>query len=238
MEAGAEYVGDEWVYVDASRALFGVPEPIRLWHWQLKQLPGLAAKASRSERVRMSGASAAAASCSTAERVLGRSAAVGSVLRRARGVLARQAYVQLSPRVLFADSFRSSAHADVLVWAHSSEAPQITVSTAEPAQLAHSMLASLDDERASFLAAYRQFTYAFPDRRSALIDNAPELERQLLEKIVADVPIIRLDHPYPVDITQLGDILNRCVAGRGTIRSMSAAESVARPGIAEWRNHG
>jgi len=237
MEAGADYVGDEWVYVDPSRELFGVPEPIRLWRWHLQQLPGLAAKASRSAHLRMSGASLAATTCSAAERVLGRSAAAGSVLRRAKGVLARQAYVQLSPRVLFPGHCLGSAKANVLVWARSSEDPQISVSSAEPAQLAHSMLASLDEERAPFLEAYRQFTYAFPDRRSPVVDNAPELERQLLEKIVEDVPILRLDHPYPVDIAQMGDILEAHIVSRGTAPSIVAADSAAETGLGERRTH-
>jgi len=37
---GAEYIGDEWVYIshDGSR-MYGIPEPIRVWDWHLQYLP-------------------------------------------------------------------------------------------------------------------------------------------------------------------------------------------------------
>jgi hypothetical protein len=34
---GAEYVGDEWVYVAANGArVYGIPPPVRIWEWQLR----------------------------------------------------------------------------------------------------------------------------------------------------------------------------------------------------------
>ena len=43
--AGARrrYVGDEWIYLTPDGRMHGVPEPIRLWHWHVRQLPELRA---------------------------------------------------------------------------------------------------------------------------------------------------------------------------------------------------
>ena len=42
MSHGAEYIGDEWVYVSADgRRLRGIPEPVRVWDWHLDDLPGI-----------------------------------------------------------------------------------------------------------------------------------------------------------------------------------------------------
>src|SRR5919107_3546463 len=42
---GARYVGDEWVYVAADgERVHGLPEPIRVWGWQARQLPAVRAR--------------------------------------------------------------------------------------------------------------------------------------------------------------------------------------------------
>jgi len=51
---GAQYVGDEWVYVSRDGThVSGIPEPIRIWHWQLDQLPEYAALISKREHARL-----------------------------------------------------------------------------------------------------------------------------------------------------------------------------------------
>ena len=36
---GAQYLGDEWIYVDGPNRMCGIPQPIRLWDWHLGQFP-------------------------------------------------------------------------------------------------------------------------------------------------------------------------------------------------------
>ena len=51
---GARFVGDEWVYVEHDGAtVHGIPEPLRLWDWHLRQLPDLRARIGRGERARL-----------------------------------------------------------------------------------------------------------------------------------------------------------------------------------------
>src|SRR5215210_5382369 len=40
MEQGAQYIGDEWIYIRPDDGhMFGIPEPIRIWDWHLDDLP-------------------------------------------------------------------------------------------------------------------------------------------------------------------------------------------------------
>ena len=51
---GATYVGDEWIYLaDGGSRMLGLPEPIRLWDWQLRMMPEFAARVSRRQRARI-----------------------------------------------------------------------------------------------------------------------------------------------------------------------------------------
>jgi hypothetical protein len=53
------------------------------------------------------------------------------------------------------------------------------------------------------MAAYMQARYAFPDRRSQLVEHASELEADLLEARLAGRRALALEHPYPVEIDAL-----------------------------------
>jgi len=51
---GATYVGDEWVYLaEGGARMFGIPEPIRVWDWQLEHVPWLGRRLPRGERARL-----------------------------------------------------------------------------------------------------------------------------------------------------------------------------------------
>jgi len=73
------------------------------------------------------------------------------------------------------------------------------------AAVAAHMRASLQDERAPFLEAYRQFRYLFPDRRSPVVEEAPAIEGRLLDAVFGARPAHLLRHPYPVALESLVD---------------------------------
>ncbi len=51
---GATYVGDEWVFVTADgAAMAGLPEPMRLWDWQLAMVPRLRRQIGLGRRLRL-----------------------------------------------------------------------------------------------------------------------------------------------------------------------------------------
>lgn len=197
MAHGAHYVGDEWVYVEGDGArVHGIPEPMRLWDWQLRQLPGVRARVGRAERARLAALRA------------GVGAARGPRGRRVAKLLSGRQHVDVAPEQLFEDAeVALSASFDRLVLIGSWEDPRIVATPVDPAQVAARMAASLRYERTPLLHAYEQFRFAFPERANPVLERAPELESTLLQRVFAGKPAHRVEHPYPVDLDGLYEVM-------------------------------
>lgn len=200
---GAQYVGDEWVYLLRDGTMLGLPEPIRLWDWHLRQLDELRTSRSRGERARLRLWSTAAGTA----RGLGRTSSSSRRLAwKAEPVLKRQAYVQVPPEEIFGPTrVVLRGHLDAVVLVLSSSEPEIVTTPAGPGEVARRMAASLESERAPFMSHYTQFRYAFPSRSSDLVETAGMLERRLLRDLFDARPAVTVRHPYPVDIAAFGD---------------------------------
>src|SRR3954470_297917 len=145
---GARYVGDEWVYLTPDGDMLGVPEPIRLWHWHVAQLPALRAGLPLGSRIRLGLLPGAAASATALAGVL--SGRPASVLRRAAPVVRRQAYVQVPPARLFGeDAIALRARLDHVMLVASHDQDDVVVEPVSGDTVAARMLPSLEAERAS-----------------------------------------------------------------------------------------
>jgi hypothetical protein len=202
MNAGAQYIGDEWIYLTPDGAMLGLPEPIRLWAWHLEQFPEILRARPRRDRVRLSVWNAAARSAAG----LSRRFPGAGLLRKGAPIVGRQAYLQVPPEELFgADAMQLSGHLDVVVLVLNHESADIVSEPVSPAEVAGRMAASLATERAQFMEHYDQFRYAFPDRASDVVERAHETETALLQQILQGRPAAKVLHPYPCDITELGN---------------------------------
>jgi hypothetical protein len=202
MQEGADYVGDEWVYLTAEGDMLGLPEPIRLWSWHLHQLPRLLRARPRRDRVRLAAWHRAAGAADRAART---TMPGSGLVRKGAPTIARQAYLQIPPEQLFgrgAVTLRGSLDAVVLVMNH--ESTQIVVEPVPGAEVASRMAASLSDERAPLLEHYRHFRYAFPDQVGDAVESATAVESQLLGQLFDARPAAKVSHPYPCDIAALG----------------------------------
>jgi hypothetical protein len=199
---GARYVGDEWVHLPSDGRMLGLPEPIRLWAWQLAQRPDLLASRTAAERRRLR---TWATVSRIADNVADRSWKGAGLVRRIAPAVGRQAYLQVPPADLFgADGMVPSARLDALVLVLSHEAAETVVHPVEPGEIAGRMAASLAEERAPLMEHYRQFRYAFPDRPSPLLESAGDLEARLLAERLDHVPSAKVTHPHPCDVHELG----------------------------------
>lgn len=217
---GAHYVGDEWVYLSEDGEMFGVPEPIRLWRWQLRQSPVLWRRVPLRDRTRMSVLNAVSAGATALLRQGADHGALASVVRRARPVLDRQIYVQVPPaRLVGGERMALRGHVGDILFVTSHDEPTIRVDDVEGDEVAERMLASLAEEREPFMAFYRRFCFAFPDRRSDVVERAVSMERDLLHKVLGGRSLAWVRHPYPVDIAALHETVSdalgrRSAAGR------------------------
>lgn len=213
MAHGAHYVGDEWVYLpaDDGRAL-GIPEPIRLWDWYLRQLPELRRRLSQGDRLRLAALRGAS--------VLHQRAPALVPGRLAR-FLERQRYADLDPRTLFpAERCALAGRFDRLFWMVTHDAPTIEVSPANATEVARRMLHSLLYEWLPFMEWYRMYRFAFPDRRNELIETLEGRLAGLLSEALAHKPAYLVAHPYPVDLaalfTAMRPLMENGVSGEGT----------------------
>lgn len=205
MSRGASYVGDEWVYVSADgRRMHGIPEPVRLWDWHLRQLDAYRAQVPVSVRARIGAANLVRAVDSTLAG--GRWAATGPArsLRRIMPAVERRACVDVPAEKLFgADACSGQAQVDKLLFVASRECAGIEVKRIAGAEIARRMVFSLQEERRALMSYYRTFCFAFPGRRNGLIEHAEEVERDLTLRALGDREAYAVEHPYPFSLSEL-----------------------------------
>jgi hypothetical protein len=203
---GADFVGDEWVYLDpADCSLRALPEPMRVWDWQLRSVDGLSERIGVGDRRRMAATRgfAEVADAITRLPVVGHTA-MGRAARRVQYLLEAQLSVQVPPeRLLGRPALPEGAHVDQVVFVTSHASDDISIERIDAGDVAiraaHSMLFELSD----LLGHYRRFRFAFPARANALLD---ELEPRYEARAIAafrGIPAISVAHPYPLDIDRL-----------------------------------
>ena len=208
MLRGARYVADEWCYVapDGCR-IFGVPEPVRLWQWQLRQLPELRRHVPLASRARLAALAAPSRLHDRLPPALERSAA-GRSLRRVAHFLSRQTNVLVPPEALFQHEVGpAEGEFSHLLLVMSAEGPRTEAVAVDPQEVADRMVHSLEYERIPFLEIYRMFRFAFPGLSNPHVEKAEERCRTLLRQAFAGKPAHRVVHPYPVDIRGLFDVI-------------------------------
>jgi hypothetical protein len=196
---GARYIGDEWVYLDADGFMSGLPEPMRLWSWHLRELDGFGPPLPLTTRAGLALLDAAAAGGEDVD------ARLPGPLRRARHVLDRQRSVRVPPEQLLPIS--PGQKMDVVVLVETHDSPEVTIEPVESTDVAARIAAMLPAERHELTSAYEAFRYAFPYRRSELLDSAPDREQAALKAVLADRPALLLRHPYPFRFEDLARAL-------------------------------
>jgi hypothetical protein len=211
MAKGAEYIGDEWVYISPNgRRIYGIPEPIRVWDWHLRDLPQCREQIGRKDQMRLRLFQLMARS---AERVSARQfGSPGEVMRRLTPLIKQQLYVDVAPQRLFNQLLGPlSADLHKVLFVVSHDSPEVRMEPIDPHEVARRMIFSLQTERMDFVAYYNKFRFAFPDARNELIDQAEVRQRALLEEMLAHKESYALYHPYPVSIPSLFDAVLPCL---------------------------
>jgi hypothetical protein len=207
---GATYVGDEWVFLDpGDRRMYGLPEPMRVWDWQLASMPSIKERVPRSDRARLTATRIAVrgAGLTAAAPVVGRSG-VGRLARRGGALLANQLSVQVPPEQLLpGTTFAGSAHLDHAVLVMSHQADSIDIDAIEPDGVARRATESFAFELADLMAHRRRFRFAFGDRPMPFLDGFEERHRTALAEAMVGVPALSVSHPYPLEIPRLYDAL-------------------------------
>jgi hypothetical protein len=208
---GARYVGDEWLHTTPDGRVVGLPEPIRIQDWHVDQVPWLA---DRLGRRRITGMRVAAAG-ERGGRSLARAGRRLPGIRALGGAAGRlgdaRRHVDRSPAALFgADALRPAAPIDRVFLLEPTTGETIRIEPVEPAWVADRMAVAQLHHRRELLGWYWQWRYAFPGRRSDLLEGIEARERSELARLFSGRPAFRVEHPHHVDI----DALARAMAER------------------------
>jgi hypothetical protein len=204
---GARYVADEWAYIDADgRRVYGIPEPVRLWDWHLRQAPDYRRRIGRKRRARLQALRMAAATERAARAV--RRGRRGGAADRIYSLLRSQLHVDAEPERLFGER-RPSTSFDRLFFLVTHDSDETVVEPIEPENVARRMLFSLQYERQELIGAYRKLRFAFPEAVSPLIEDAEAIEQARLLEVFAGKPAYLVRHPYPTSLDRLYDAMRR-----------------------------
>lgn len=202
---GAQYVGDEWVYISQDgQRMFGIPEPIRLWDWHLKDLPQYRARVGKRDQTRLRAIKVFQSIDEALLKSVDSNMPFNKAMKRVRPVLKGQLYVDIAPQELFQQQLKtlsSELHKVFFVGSHASS--EVTVQPIDPHEVARRMVFSLQYERQAFMSYYLAYRFAFPERRNEFIEAVEEIQRQRLVSLLANIETYAVHHPYPVAIPEL-----------------------------------
>lgn len=193
---GARYVGDEWIYITPDGEVHGLPEPVRLWRWQLVELPDLRRSLPTRSRVRLAGLAGAAAFARGAERLTGD----GPFWRRAAGVLREQLWLRFPPEDVFGPRLDRAPPPSHLLLAVGCDDGRYRTHTTTAAAVAERAAVSTAYELGRLVDSYRVYRFGFPgrdDRNPLLEDLEAHLRDLARSRLPADVPATVVSHPPP-----------------------------------------
>lgn len=204
MADGADYISDDWTYVDVARhTMFGLPKPLQVSDRQLAEQPGYLARVGSRQRWQMRSARLAQQVIEgMAAHRWGRKAVPATVLQHLVPALQRRRSVDVAPRRLFdleADSLRGEEpRLDAIFFTMSHRHPEVRVAPVAAGELVERIALMLEQEYAEVMAVYRKFRFAYPDRRSPVLDDLSIHLREQLARLMTNMPAYLVHHPYPV----------------------------------------
>jgi len=212
MEHGARYIGDEWIYVspDGSR-MFGIPEPMRIWEYQLAAIPSYRSATSGRERLRlaslMTGVRAGAAAGAATRRT-----PLGGLLRRGVPILEQQTWVQIPPSRLFGpDRCDLAGPLDRVVFGQTTEDESVTVEPVDVDYVARRAAVSVEFELGDLLRHYQRFRFAFPEGTNPLLDSIRTRSLEVTRNALRGKGAFILHHPFPSPIPSIYAELQPCL---------------------------
>ncbi len=207
---GAEYIGDEWVYLSSDgQHMYGIPEPIRIWHWHLQQMPYYKSKIGNGDLARLWILNIFVKSFGLLESSnIAKKLGLLKIIRRISVLLRQQIHVDFPPEKLFGKVVGAiKGSPDRVFFVASRDVPQITVEPISPQEIVQRMVFSLQEERMEFMSYYLRFRFAFPNVSNPLIDQIEETQRQILTKVMMDKKTFAVYHPYPFSIPELFEVV-------------------------------
>ncbi len=209
LERGASHVTSEWLFLDrAGRTALALDHPIRIRRDHLVTSPSLRASLPRSTSLRLAAIADSAFTVRSAAALAGQQA-LGD---RVASGLERRAYVDVPPARLAARA-PVGRPIDTIFLMAGGDRPGITVRRTEGVLIADALASALLYEHLGLMAAYLQFRYLFPQKRSDFLEGAHDRLRTALRRALADTESFIVEHPRSTPLGRLGDRMASVLKG-------------------------
>lgn len=218
---GAEYIGDEWILLRADgETMFGLLNPIELSPWHIQSLPHVRQSVGRS---RLCVVTALGSLVGPQEAISGTKRRVSApvrLFRRAAAALQRQIIPVAHPEVLFRHRVDTlAARLDKVFLLVSRNDPQVLVEPTLPSVMASRLTHLAEHEEMHFLEHYLAFKFAFPGRKSTLVEQSSDWRARMFARALEQKQAYTVWHPHPLIFSELYE----------QIRPLCEAPSRARP---------
>jgi hypothetical protein len=202
---GAKYVGDEWVILAKDgRSMYGIPEPITLWDWQIKQLPFIYPLLNFSDRLIFRVIHFIGNMHSYLGSGKFKNTFPVKILTKAMPTLRQQLHVNFPPeKILESSCIQLNAEPNIIFFIMSHSDPSIYVEPWNSEDIARRMLHSVRYEQLRFFRHYQAFKFAFPDLQNHFLERVHDIQKTLLLHALNSKEAYRVLHPYPVSLESL-----------------------------------
>ena len=202
---GAEYIGDEWVILSGDgQKMYGLPGSIHLSDWHLQYLPEVRSRVAREELLlfkRIHWIDKMQQKIPNGR--IGKFLPV-KYLRRAMPALKRQLHVTMKAQTIFNGALGMlQAKPEKVFLAMTHEDHRVYVEPTDPLGIANQMISSVRYELLPFMAHYLAFKFAFPKKRNDFIEQAGELQYDILCRALAGKEAYTVWHHYPFSFDEL-----------------------------------
>jgi hypothetical protein len=204
VEHGAAFIGDDLVLLDSeTRTIYGIAAPVEISDWQVRQIPHLLRHVGRSRRMAWR-VLAGAAQLQATVPARGPGALLSAhVTRKTVAALQRRLRSSLPAEVISPNVGTCVARARTVFFSTSHESDDIRVRRADTAEMTERAFRVAQHDRLSIRAHYHAYRVAFPSRRNVLLESIEQIERDLIQRAMAELECWFVRHPRPVRFADL-----------------------------------
>lgn len=208
---GANYISDDWTYLDAEHQAYGIPLPITVRAWQLEQLPQLKEQIGSNKQLKLQ----TLKGLRSVADVFTQSAlpkSVSKISAKLSSGLDERANVTVAPERLFGNDFSAKGGAvTAVLLTISHDSPNIEIESV-PSQTGLAQLAQMQmHEWEGILGAYEAYHAAMPEKQNAFLETLPQRLNELIQTRLKDLPVYRIYHPHPVNLDALYQTVLPCL---------------------------
>lgn len=202
LSQSAQFVSDDWLYIDDNGQIYGLAQPIKLSDWQLERLPEFRQQIKSSKWMSIKGVQWLDQVEQSIPDAVRRDFMPAKAFHRVQRYLnKKQRHIYVSPLKLFDISLAEMQTAfDLLILTMSHDSEEIIVEPLDHDKAIDRLTAALEYEWLEFMDYYVQYTYAFPKKRNSLIDGLSNTLYERLQKMMGERPVYAVYHPHPVDL--------------------------------------